>query len=511
MAVFLGLFGWEGVSHGANYSLEIILPKAAGTGNPAIPATNRIFRAYPGIEYNIRAAVIGGTYPYSLSLSGAPPGMTINSSTGEISWPNPQADSGVITLSVTDSENAVVQSTWAITVAPAGFTFVDANYSGSVESGTISQPYKSISSFLNNIPSANYENIVYFRGGNYVLPVFHPDYYLGLGTNIASPAAMRPYKWLAYPGETVNINGNDGYIEANNVYFDGLNFTNFSEYGIRAVSGANYNTLRRSDFSNLVPTRTSNGNQGFYFSIAAGTGNYHIFQDNKFHDFSGAAAIGSLYSINKILIENNNFYDFKGPGITSINAVIAYKSRLNNGTVRRNIFNISNSGRPLGTTMNSPFFESDDTEINFNLFMLPEESGIAAEFNDRGPLNPQGTTYFYRNTMVGNFVFKNVDGLNCAAAGPYYLSNNVIINSNTPVGGYAKVNHLSYHYTSSNNPDQCINKNGNLLGLPSDNIVDANGNLTPAYSSYLGTTGWQIAQATSDTTAPAAPRGLVVQ
>lgn len=68
----------------ANFPLEITNIKPAGTGDPPIPATNRIFRAYPGIEYNIRAAVIGGVYPYYHELSGAPGRMTIDSFTGEI-------------------------------------------------------------------------------------------------------------------------------------------------------------------------------------------------------------------------------------------------------------------------------------------------------------------------------------------------------------------------------------------------------------------------------------------
>jgi hypothetical protein len=105
--------------------LEITNIKPAGTGDPVIPSTNRIFRAYPGIEYNIRAAVIGGTYPYTYSLNNAPEGMTINSRTGEIVWPNPQLDASDIQLSVKDSENTTVSTAWSITVSANGFLFVD--------------------------------------------------------------------------------------------------------------------------------------------------------------------------------------------------------------------------------------------------------------------------------------------------------------------------------------------------------------------------------------------------
>src|SRR5687768_828694 len=72
----------------ANYSLELVSPRAAGTtpssGSDAISAQNRIFRAYPGIAYNIRAVVVGGAYPFTFTLGNAPAGMTIDAATGEV-------------------------------------------------------------------------------------------------------------------------------------------------------------------------------------------------------------------------------------------------------------------------------------------------------------------------------------------------------------------------------------------------------------------------------------------
>ena len=55
--------------YSANYPLAIINIRPAGTGDPAIGENNRIFRAYPGIEYNIRVGVIGGEYPYVFKLN----------------------------------------------------------------------------------------------------------------------------------------------------------------------------------------------------------------------------------------------------------------------------------------------------------------------------------------------------------------------------------------------------------------------------------------------------------
>ncbi len=42
----------------ANYPLEIIQPQ------PNLDINNRFYKAYPGLEYNVRLAVIGGDYPF---------------------------------------------------------------------------------------------------------------------------------------------------------------------------------------------------------------------------------------------------------------------------------------------------------------------------------------------------------------------------------------------------------------------------------------------------------------
>lgn len=106
----------------ARYPLELVSPREAGTspspddGSPAIPAGHRIFRAYPGLEYNIRAVVLGGSYPFRFELSDAPAGMTIDSRTGEIRWPKPSGEQSRPTITVTDAEGTTRSSPWMIKV-----------------------------------------------------------------------------------------------------------------------------------------------------------------------------------------------------------------------------------------------------------------------------------------------------------------------------------------------------------------------------------------------------------
>ncbi|MDF1881835.1 hypothetical protein JHD50_11080, partial [Sulfurimonas sp. MAG313] len=57
----------------ANYPLEIIQPQAN------LDIKNRFYKAYPGLVYDVRLAVIGGAFPYSFILESGPTGMSIDS------------------------------------------------------------------------------------------------------------------------------------------------------------------------------------------------------------------------------------------------------------------------------------------------------------------------------------------------------------------------------------------------------------------------------------------------
>jgi hypothetical protein len=501
LASLLFAFGLTGNVKAANFPLEITNIKPAGTGAPAIPATNRIFRAYPGIEYNIRAAVIGGTYPYTYSLSNTPEGMTINSRTGEIIWPNPQTDATNIQLSVKDSENTTVSTTWSIAVSTNGFLFVDASYSG-VEAGSIEQPYSSLANFLTATLNKNLTDIVYFRGGAYLAPAHNSSAESRIALITGKPAMRidaNPTTWLGYPGETVNINVDGRFITCLSVpmYFDSLNLYDFSDYGINVSSDKNYMTIRRCKWSNIVAVDSANHNQSFFFTWDNGVGNYLVIQDNEYRDFTGTMAIGSLYRLDKFLIENNYIHSNGGGGLTGMNHAIMLKLVLNYGTVRGN--RVITDGEMV---VNGMLYGSDNTEICFNyLYNLRSDTGrgITAYFNTEGHTvnGAMRALYFHRNTVVGDLLFRFIRHDDCAFSGPYNLYNSIIINPNQDYSSYWNTyNFLSFNPDGSLTPEQrvarrdCINEVNNIKSTTK--IVDLNGNLTSSHSEYLGTHGWQF-------------------
>lgn len=465
----------------AYYPLEIINIRQAESGSPAISPANRIFKAYPGIEYNIRVAAIGGAYPLTYTLSNAPIGMHINSFTGEISWPNPQIDANNITVTVTDRESNSVNAEWSIGVTTSGFIFVDSTYSGTKD-GSVSHPYNTIEEIL-NLGSSYKDYIIYFRGGNYILPAYNgavTEWEKTRGCFLGYDGG-RPNKWIGYPGESVTINMSGHRLEMsasrnNDAYFDNIKFTNMVGYGMISSCGVDYFTVRRCDFSGCEAPLSVNGNWGIiYHNRDGGTGYYKVFQDSKFHDYRGVAGIGSLYASSKVLIEDCEFYN-QFQGISDIKTAIAPKTNISYLFIRKNKFYKIHYGFCIGHATNSALIDSNDIEISYNLFDAPIAHNA---FNTH---NSTGTLHYYRNTTMGQILFQN--------SGPFTVEKCVIQNNSGGIGL----------------PGISFTEIDNLKGT--SNIVDTSGSLTTEYRSYLGTHGWQVI---FDNSAPASPTGITVK
>jgi len=505
--VFLFLLSLTQISEAAPpyFSLYIILPRESGTGTQAnIPATNRIFKAYPGIEYNIRAAVIGGTYPYTYSLSNAPTGMSIDSRTGEIVWTNPQSNASNIQLSVEDADGNSTSTTWDITVTENGFIFVDSSHTGT-ESGTLNEPYSSLYNMLQNESTTS--DIVYFRDGSYELVDFNS------GASYVMNLDSSPRTWIGYPDETAVLQGGTGgtpekahrIILFYEYWMDNLNFYDFSNYGIRSLGTNSYRMVRRCLFDGLVPEDDVNNNYGYLQTDETGTFDYYfVVQDNEFTDWCGSSAIGSLYEDNYMLIENNHIHTPRGScpysGIGSTNG-IAPKSDINYLTVRGNKV-LSDKNYVFGGN-NAAFF-GGEIEICFNLFVKTDSSRELHLWDWSGT---QGNTYYWHNTLIGDFRIRFDD----ASVGPYTVHNNVISNPNTDYSGYTSTDYFLHH--SNLTLSDVLTDTDNLKDTTASNLVDSADEykLVSGQSSYVGTRGWQLSDGLTpmeldespDTTAPA--------
>lgn len=468
----------------ANYTLELVSPRAAGTspssGSDAISPQNRIFRAYPGLAYNIRAIIVGGAYPYTFTLSGAPSGMTINASTGEINWPNPPAGTVTPTITVRDSEGTERSSPWTITVGTSGFKFVDAanGQRHPTGNGGVSSPWRTLSDVVNG---GSVNDIVYFRAGTYNA--------LDLPRTSTGSAWERveitdaPNKWIAYPGENPVLDfgyragGEPGVIirpSSDNVYIDGFEARNARVIGLQLHSGS-FGVLRRNRFVDLNTSRANldGSNSSFIMTMSAYSdsdvgggmgswGQYLAFQNNSFTNSPVDCAL-KTYSQWKMLIEDNTFTNnFIGVELKADMPQFTYR-----GNRHTNISSIAIGGNMHSLTTHG--------EINFNLVNSPSGQ-YALDVNQDGMAKRIDV---YRNTFVGNVRVRNVD----LQDGPFRLSNNVIVNSSSG----------SNRITLESILDLLrVTLLDNLTGSPGQSIVDGTGLLTANYQQHVGTRGHQL-------------------
>lgn len=457
----------------ANYPLEFANPRAGLSTN------HRFRRAYPGIEYNVRAAVVGGAYPFTYSLSNAPAGMTIDAITGEIRWPSPQAAASP-TITVVDAEGTRISIAWSIAVTTSGFRFIDAvngrnalgnGCSSTCGTGTISNPWRTISDMAENGAAGDF---IYFRNGTYRVTDLPREGIGGPWERVGFPEYRSPVVWMAYPGQSPVIDfsyvaGSENAplirFGGNNVWVDGFQTMRSRHIAFQYETEPNGTgpTFRRLRMRDIVGVDGTNAS----FIMTTTTpevARYAVIQDSDFSGVVGTGVTLKIYAQHKMVIEDTIHHDSS--------YAIELKDDVRQFSVRHNtIYNVQNTG--IGGNMQET---GTHGEIMFNNV----RAGLALDLNQNGMA---GRIHAYRNTLVGRAQVRNTD----SADGPFWIYNNVIVNSDsgTPSGSHVYHNNVSA-------PGQVI-LNDNLPGYPSANMVDAEGNLTAAYAQYIGTHGHQLA------------------
>jgi hypothetical protein len=478
-------------SFAANYPLELVSPRAVGTapvsGNAAITAGNRIFKAYPGIEYNIRAVVIGGAYPYTFALSGAPAGMTINAQTGEIRWPNATGTTVTPTITVTDSEGTQRSSPWTITVTTSGFRFIDSVNGTTSGNGSINSPHRNLETMVS---SSAVGEIVYFRTGVYS-PLNIPRASTGTPWERVEIESNQANIWVAYPGEAPildfgfnSASGEPGVIvrlPMTNMYVDGFETRNSRVIGFQVERGS-YGVFRRLRMHdhNMIRANLEGTNASLIMTLGGNPGDwcqYLAIQNNLFYNVPSDMAL-KIYQQWKMVIEDNTFRDmYFGTEL---------KSDIPQFTFRANT-HLRVSGRSIGGNMH---VESTHGEINFNLANTPTGEG-ALDLNQDGMA---GRIDVYRNTFVGRVQVRATD----AADGPFRFYDNVIVSSDSGTPAGSRIYNLGVVDQSR------MFIQNNLTGAPGSGIVDAAGLLTAGYAQYRGLRGHELANVVR----PSPPSGV---
>lgn len=467
--IFISNYGFA-----SNYPLQILQPEAG------LDTTNRFYKAYPGLEYNVRMGAIGGKYPFTYELTVAPNGMSIDSSTGEITWPAP-TESGTpydVTAIITDSENTAETVSWTITVTTAGFYFVDAvngKTRADGSTGTIGDPWKKTrDAVLGGDPG----DFIYWRSGNYYMDAPVSDAGSD-GMRLDVRGDQHSGVWLGYPGETKAVFHQDtAHLwfrkSGTTLYIDGLDFRselNPRSMGMNITSGKVNTVIRRNNFSGITGGEIG-GNNALIFLRKQASGNRFVIQDNEFSDVDEGYGILS-YRTKDVLVEDNYFHDI---GVNSRGShAVGMKVQSNRWDVRANLFR-RNSDESIWEYYGSASSRlSGNNEISFNVI---EAGGGKLVVNARQ--DEEGfPVYVYRNTILD----RAVQGRVTANNGIFSWKNNVIVNE------FGDSDNIATGTVSA--PERFIVE-GNLIGTTADGIVDAQGNLTAEYAEFIGTHGHQL-------------------
>jgi hypothetical protein len=453
-------------------TLTILRPKGIAAAPDGLHTNDRIYRAYPGILYEIRAAVVGGDYPYTHVLNNEPAGMTINASTGLIQWTPATVndDAADIEYCVTDASAVEVCAEWDISVQTEGFRFVNASSGSNSNAGTIGSPFQTLAAVIDPA-KVDASDIVYFRAGTY--PTTGVDTQ-GTGVDLRIEYNVGdgvPTIWLEYPGESavidlMSVSGSEQpffRMVGDWTYLDGFELIRPYIQYFRLVQ-TDYGQVVRKLVMHGDTVFSSGSNQSMILTTGGTLPGAHgvVVQDSEFYDVINANPV-KLYSTERALVEDNVFHD--------VDIALELKESNRRFTVRGNTFYNISCGAIAGNNGDNGLTFQHYGEILYNNIRDAGDTGEcgAIRVNQQAQAGP---TFIYRNTFDGRVLVEEVDDDN----GPFTFTRNVIINSVAASGSCpAKIT-----CSDVTNFSRLVLTN-NLTGVAADNIIDADGDLIEPY------------------------------
>ena len=521
-----------------HFTLEMTAPLPCdGVAEPNGADTGaRHCRAYPALEYNVQVACIGGTFPYTYSLSGEPAWLTIASTTGILSGTPTDTttdDDASITVICTDAVSATANRTFGIDVTTTGFFFVDkvsgtyrTGNGGCVSScgtGTLANPWKDLEDVYDG--TTDDQDIVYFRGcsgcgtGANSWSYTTDNILLNAQDDVNGEEEIQwgnsgthAQIWIAYPGETPRIDyayTGDGCgnptsptygcgqsqprIETGSaaLYMDGLQLYRCMTmcFEVNRTSGRGA-VFRRMTFMSSGPGINGGNSSMLTWERSSAHMTYgDLVIDNTM--IGSGLTCGSTngfvktYDTHKMLIARNTLTgDVVG---SSCDALFALKGGPWKTFVRENVItSLSASATWIGgnwAESDAPLNQQFSAEISYNTCL----STLTTTFG-KGCLMAQASpadfieAYVFRNTFYGLMTLANFD-----ASGPFEFRDNIVINEDT-TGTWPRIQECCNGVsTGVVYGTDATTADGNLLGGAADSIVNSTtGELQGVYLTSYG-------------------------
>ncbi len=467
-------------------ALQIIQPRAGLT------TTNRYYKAYPGLLYEVQISVLGGVFSFYYEIVSAPSGVSIDNDKGILSWSSPSEGSESITVKVTDAVGTSDFVTWPITVTENGFIFMDKVDGKTVASGgtgTKLNPFKDMNDwYLGDKTDDTYAGyFLYWHTGAY--STFGGGLPQEDGKRLAFTVYRKPLVWLAYPGDSPAIDVDRSkiifYSGSDNLYIDGLEFHNYTQkQAVKANTGLQNMVIRKCYFHDLPDDGGGVGHDcvtgsncaAIYLNQGGGRGQYNTVVDNRFADLHDIGYVGLLaYDASNLVYERNSH-----TGINNKDSLaLGIKRDNSNWSVRNNRFDLVRVSRAIYWSGNANCASNDppkcasNLEFSYNLIQVGTGRSIEGHLNnyDFGPMLSK------RNTHVIDDGFVHVENLT-SGRGPVEFRNDVIVTNSAFTNGVKDESGAGLIVFSDV-----------LSGNAADNIVDAGGNLIDR--SLVGTYGYE--------------------
>jgi hypothetical protein len=444
----------QGNGVGDHTALRVLIPTAVGAVGTGKHASNRIYRAYQGIPYQIRAACSGGDWPYTWSLSSQPTGMTIVSgpatvngsgnTDGYINWPDPQATDSSITVTCTDRDGDTASATWGITVSTTigddGFCFIDndATNGDTTGTGSLVNPFKTIGRLMDGTdPCAR--AIVYVRGDT-----ASPYNWTGHSLNAEGGTVPRwaedagePVIFIGYPGDTMPIfdtddhgsEYNEAYVRGQNIWIEGIHWRGGNRLHMFNLerTGRFGAMIWRNEFTLGGPgVDSSNTAYLFFIRQQASESYWDVVINNLAHGTESGEGwnFSKMYSHISPLYADNDVYDWH-TWVSEADGLFSMKDAVQDFTLRNNqCYNIVVQVPCFGGSQNAADLPVRG-EVLYNKVLT--SGGYALVWNEFGNST---AIYSYNNTYIGKVQVEDVT----SDDGPFVFTRDVIA-TNVASGG----------------------------------------------------------------------------
>ena len=460
----------SGTAAYAPFDIEITQPRAG------LDTTNRYYKQYTGIEYNVKTYVRGGDFSALVySLTASPSGMTINPVTGVISWPNPiEAGSPHnITVSVTDGITSDSVS-WTLAVDTSEALFVDSVNGSALGTGAIGDPMSDITDWYGSSKTNDTHagKFVYYRTGTYnvdCIPKNEP-------TGGVTLSADKPTVHLAYPNESPVLDCAVGHwfcdSAFDNICFDGFEIVDVGAYvspsGGEGVwfsrLAGSYHVYRRNTFSSINES-TGPNNQAYimapftradYWGVSE---SYFDAQDKECY------ALGVFYDSHLAVIESNEIVNCIGIGV-------GFKTDNGSQSIR------GNKASGVGGKLYDVLGFVGDAGSGFAELSWNYGDSENAFYMNEGFFGAPNDFYFIRNSSTAPFYIRTWDE---PSYGDIYFTDNVVVSSTGEL----------YTFESGRVVDEAkVFEDGNLINTTETNFIDTStGLLIDSFESQNETKG----------------------